>query len=179
MKRHSGFTLIEMMIAVTIMVILLTLAVVVVSSSRSDARDKERQGDVANIARFLEGYYQNGPKGSSYPSTIDINSSNIESTFADFELDNLKAPRQDSYSLIPATNNNETNNGVRPLPTVDQYVYQPLADSSYDMGVTRYCAGYSSVCGVCDNSIMKCRKFNIFYRTESDNQVHKVTSKIQ
>lgn len=179
MQRRVGFTLVEMIIAITIMVVLLSLAIVMIGGSRANARDNERKTDVANIARFLEQFYENSPRGSTYPNTLDVNTSNIETTFTDFDLNNLKAPLQETYSLIPATNGLESTTGVRPLPTIHQYVYQPLADVSYDLGVMRLCVTSSATCGLCDNTTMKCRKFNIYYRSEVDNQIYSITSKIQ
>lgn len=176
MKRHTGFTLIEMVIAITIMVVLLSLAAVVISGTRADARDNERQTDVENIAIFLEQYYDTSPRNSTYPATPDISSGNIESTFASFDLDNLKAPTEETYSLIPAVNATETTDGVLPQPEVNQYVYQPLVDASYE---TSGCPPGEATCGVCDEIDQKCRKFNLYYQTETDNKIHMITSKQQ
>lgn len=58
MKR--GFTVVEILIALTIMVILLTLGVLSMDSLDKNARDKERESDIATIARGLERRYEEG-----------------------------------------------------------------------------------------------------------------------
>jgi hypothetical protein len=62
--------------------------------------------------------------------------------------------------FIPATNGMQTEAGVSPQPTVSQYIYQPINSQG------ELCVDASD-----------CRKFNLYYRTEADNTVHKVTSK--
>lgn len=86
-SRSSGFTLVELLITVTIMVVLMALAVINLRSSQADARDAKRKGDIATIARGLENRYRDGfqapsagwltsypspPSMIDYPSTIEI-----------------------------------------------------------------------------------------------------------
>jgi prepilin-type N-terminal cleavage/methylation domain-containing protein len=62
-KVRGGFTLVELMITMVIMVILTTIAVAATSSIQAHARDNERERDVQAIARGLEQRYnQNNPK---------------------------------------------------------------------------------------------------------------------
>jgi len=75
-KARDGFTLVELMITMVIMVILTTLAVVVTGNIQVQARDNEREQDIQAIARGLEQYYTNGnqyytPGGTkgSYPGS--------------------------------------------------------------------------------------------------------------
>lgn len=58
MKR--GFTIVELIITITIMGILLTLAVVSVNSTQLQARDAERKTDVESVQAYLESYYTTG-----------------------------------------------------------------------------------------------------------------------
>lgn len=58
--EHRGFTIVELIITITIMGILLTLAVVGLSSTQLSARDNERTTDVEALALQLEAYYQAG-----------------------------------------------------------------------------------------------------------------------
>lgn len=60
MKRSRGFTLIELLVTISIMVILMTLAVVNVRSTQVNARDDERMADIENLARGLERRYNEG-----------------------------------------------------------------------------------------------------------------------
>jgi len=59
MKRR-GFTIIELIIVVTIMGILLTIGVVNLRGSQANGRDAERKVDVDTIALHLETYYTSG-----------------------------------------------------------------------------------------------------------------------
>lgn len=70
MQKRAGFTLIELLITVSVMVVLMTLAVVGVRSTQANARDTERKTDIENIARGLEQLYKNGGNGvaaGTYP----------------------------------------------------------------------------------------------------------------
>ena len=72
MKQY-GFTVVELVITIAIMGILLTLAVVNVTSTQVNARDVERVSDVESIASHLETVYKTDIIGGSaagrYPST--------------------------------------------------------------------------------------------------------------
>lgn len=177
MKRR-GFTIIELIIVISIMTILLVLGVVNMSASQANGRDQERKIDIDTIALNLEGYYTNGTDGSSrvntYPS-IDLMSgasatSTQMATLRDIDLKSLVAPGapdSSTTSLVVATNNTQTTAGVLPQPadskSQNQYIYQPLkADGS-----------------LCSLSSQECRKFNLFYKTETDSTVQMVTSKRQ
>ena len=170
---RRGFTIVELIITITIMGILLTLAVVNVNSTQMNARDSERRADIESIATALESFYSIGTDGSTnfgrYPSTgLNNNTTAITKNLRDVDLKSFMAPGIDDPTLtfIASTNigtekSIQTTAGVSPQPTKDQYVYQPIQT---DGGV---CAG------------IDCRKFNLFYRLESDGIVYKVTSKNQ
>ncbi len=168
---RRGFTVVELIITITIMGILLTLAVVGIVSTQATARDDERKTDVEVIANNLETYYRNGTEGSTsigrYPSAVLTTSgdSYIQTTLRDINLKSLQAPGASSVatSFIAATNNNQTEAGVTPQPTTAQYVYQPLQASG----------------ALCTSEAQECRRFNLFYRLESTNAVQKVTSRNQ
>ena len=51
---RRGFTIVELIITITIMGILLVLAVVNVSGTQAQARDDERKADVESISLNLE-----------------------------------------------------------------------------------------------------------------------------
>lgn len=69
MKR-LGFTVVEILITITIMGILLTLAVVNLSGSQVNARDDERKADVEALQVNLETFYRSGAQVDNAPSTI-------------------------------------------------------------------------------------------------------------
>ena len=70
---RRGFTVVEIIITITIMGILLTLAVVNLTASQVNGRDAERKGDIEALSTNLETFYRNGtdasPTVGRYPST--------------------------------------------------------------------------------------------------------------
>lgn len=60
MKKLRGFTLVELMITMVIMVILMTVAIVSLRGSEVNARDAKRSSDIETIARGLEQRYNSG-----------------------------------------------------------------------------------------------------------------------
>jgi len=66
MKRR-GFTIIELIIVVTIMGILLTIGVVNLRGSQANGRDAERKVDADTIALHLETYYTSGVDTTTTP----------------------------------------------------------------------------------------------------------------
>ena len=99
----------------------------------------------------------------TYPSVSITSSPLLTLYLPDADTKAFIAPGQsDPYAtFIPATNSVQTEVGVLPQPTINQFVYQPIDNDGF-------------LCGTRD-----CRKYNIYYRLESDNAVHKVQSKKQ
>lgn len=177
---RRGFTIVELIITITIMGILLTLAVVNVNVTQAKARDDQRKGDIESIASNLEAFYATGTDTSTdlgrYPSTGLLGSyTTLRANLRDIDIKSLQAPGtpDPAANTIPAsfiisdnTGNApsiQTTSGVSPQPTIDQYVYQPIKTDG----------------SICTPSDIDCRKFNLFYRLESDNVVYRVTSKNQ
>ena len=169
--KSRGFTIVELVIVITIMGILLTLAVVNITATQVNARDTKRSSDTASIANSLETFYKNGTSTSTsvgrYPSTALLASAetSIKAFLPDIDLAVVTAPGAPNVgaSFIPATNAVQTEVGVLPQPTIAQYVYQPIqADGT-----------------LCTTESQECRKFAIYYRSEIDNTVKKIISKNQ
>jgi prepilin-type N-terminal cleavage/methylation domain-containing protein len=176
---RRGFTVVELIITITIMGILLTLAVVSLTATQANSRDSERKGDAEAIALNLESYYNNGAdnadgstisNGGSYPGTNQIsNSTTFALILPDIDTKSVHAPGVDvsaAKSLVVATNSTQTVAGVAPKPskTNDVYVYQPITSSGT----------------LCNNSpTTECRKFNLYYFQEVSGTVEMVTSKYQ
>lgn len=173
--NRRGFTIVELVIVITIMAILMTLGVVNLRNTQVNARDTERKTDIETIAQNLETYYTSGTDGSTnvgvYPSTaITASSASMTTALRDININSLMAPgiTDPTQTFIPATNATQTTSGVTPQPTINNYIYQPLQLLSN--GTWALCT---------DSSTQECRKFNLYYRLEADNNVYMVTSKNQ
>lgn len=64
--HRRGFTIIELVIVITIMAILMTMGVVNFRSSQANARDTQRKTDIESIAQHLETYYTSGTDNSVF-----------------------------------------------------------------------------------------------------------------
>ncbi len=163
-----GFTIVELIITITIMGILMILAVVSVNSTQVRARDDERRVDIESISSSLETYYRLGDDTSTlfgrYPTTsVVVSETTIKQQLRDVNINSFIAPGQTvaTSTFKAATNAIQTTAGVLPQPTISEYVYQPINT-----------AGTLCTTG-------ECRKYNLYYRTETDNTVRTVTSKNQ
>ena len=155
--NRRGFTIVELLIVITIMGALLILGIANLRDSQISARDSERKTDIETIALHLENYYTFGSDTSSvgsYPSTDLVGH---ETTYLpDIDPNSFRAPGYDSgTSLIADVCSGvceQTPANIIPQPTIDsqfQYVYQPLDKDG----------------NLCTGSI-ECRKFNLFYQLE-------------
>lgn len=167
MKRRDGFTLIELLITITIMVILLTFAVVSLRGNQASARDEERKTDVNVIAQQLEDYYRSGSdpvgtyKAGQYPPTDLVNSeANVLLALRDLDKKALRAPNVADASpmsfVIAATT-------AVPNPDTSTYVYQPLTSTG----------------AICQTIAQECRKFILYYKLEGNGTTQTLTSKNQ
>lgn len=168
-----GFTMVEIVIVIAIMGVLLTLAVASISTAQANSRDAERKADVDALSSNLESFYRTGSTGAGstgrYPSTvITTNEATLRSLLRDIDLKAVTAPNAASVvtSFVAATNEVQTVSGVTPQPTIGQYVYQPLQVNG---------SGWS----LCTAETQECRKYNIYYRLETNSSVQMATSKSQ
>jgi prepilin-type N-terminal cleavage/methylation domain-containing protein len=167
MNRKLGFTLVELLVTITIMVILITLSVANIRGAQMTARDDQRTSDVRVIAQQLETYYQTGSDSQSsgqYPPTdLMSTEADIQASLRDIEASALRAPNvqdSDPISFVISTDTDP----LTPTPTYSTYVYQPLQSDNQ----------------VCVSIGDECRKFNIYYMLESEpNVVKKISSKNQ
>lgn len=167
MDRRAGFTLIELLITITIMVILITLAVVNLRSNQLSARDEKRKSDVSAIAQQLESYYTSGSDpiatyaAGKYPATNLVNTeAGVKAALRDLDPKALRAP--DIGSAMPASFT-VASTATEPDPAVGVYVYLPLTSSG----------------ALCQTIAQECRKFTLYYKLESSPTVQKVMSKMQ
>lgn len=180
MTSKPGFTLIELVITITIMAALLALAVVSLRSSQAVARDEERTTDVTAIAQALEAYrsgsfdyrtlggYPLYFDGTYPPTAYFSNKQNITNALRNLNVTAMYAPgvsQTAAPSLVGATStSNQT-------PTINTYIYQPLMSDG-----TLCNLGQTSTTS---STLEHCRRFTLYYRTEVDNQIRTITSKHQ
>ena len=154
--RHAGFTIVELIVAITIMGILFTIGTISFTNSQIDSRDGERQADTENLARHLESYYTNNL--GRYPvTTVMGTESTIASTLPGIATTTQRAPgAATGTSIVVATNAVQTAAGVLPQPTISQYVYQPIATDN-------------TLCTTAGSQ--ECRSYTLYYREERTNTV--------
>ena len=68
MPKSKGFTLVELLVVITIIAILATVGFAAFSSTQKGARDATRKGDINAIANALEQTYSNGLYSELLPS---------------------------------------------------------------------------------------------------------------
>lgn len=152
-----GFLLSEMVVVITIMGIISSIAYVGFATILPSARDSERDQDILTISDKLELYYRTKPatNGFTYPDTSQgitglttiVNSN-----------DSLVAPGQTSTSLTLASTN------ATQTPTKDQYIYQPLTRTG----------------DLCTNSAATlCASYILYYRREVSNNAIMINSQRQ
>lgn len=162
MKRLAGFTLVELLVTISVMVILLTLGSVALSSYQVNARDEERKVDVGVITQQLESYYNTN---GEYPSTDQVNTETlVKSALPNVDPKALRdptTPTTATMSFAVATNTSVPS--VASLNNGKVYLYQPLTSTNT----------------LCNASSQECRKFNLYYTLETDLTVKTITSKHQ
>lgn len=72
-RPTSGFTIVEQLIVIGIIVILAAIATLAYVSVQKDSRDRAREADVVAIMNALEEYYE---KNGEYPANDQINTTN-------------------------------------------------------------------------------------------------------
>ena len=162
MKRLAGFTLVELLVTISVMVILLTLGSVALTGYQVNARDEERKVDVGVITQQLEAYYTTN---GSYPSTAVMNTeSAVDTTLPDIDLKALRDPLTPTTATMSFTVASSANvPSIASLNGGKTYTYQPLTSAN----------------ALCTTAVMECRKFNLYYTLETDLSVKTITSKHQ
>lgn len=123
-EKKTGFTLVEILVAIAIVAVLATLAIVSLQNARSNARDSKRLADIRQIKTALELFFNDHNR---YPSQEEWDNWEIKSSSGSyFMLSKPKAPS-------PASRNCDSEN--------NEYIYKPSSDGrSY---VISFCVGKS------------------------------------
>ena len=155
--NRRGFTVVELLIVITVMGILLILGVVNLRGTQVSARDTERKTDIETVGLQLEIYYKSGTDNSTvigrYPSTdLVANTAAIQENLRDADLKSFTPPGATGADdgFIMSANSVQTTGGVLPQPTTSMYVYQPLQQDG----------------SLCNLASQECVKFNLFYKLE-------------
>lgn len=165
--KQSGFTVIELVITITIMGILMTLGVAGFVNSLANSRDAERKADVEAIAVHLENFYKYGADNSigdnssevnkalgQYPSTAMSGFEKV--VMRDIDPKSLRSPGVDVNSAVSLNYADYTGVPDTTQITTSDYVYQPIKLDG----------------DLCNTSTDECRKFNLYYMTETDTSAN-------
>lgn len=98
MKKSSrGFTLVELVIVVAVIIILAAMTISVYSGAQARSRDAKRKADIANIAKALELYYDDN---GEYPNAAN-NGTLISSSWS-VSKDSVSWPAFSSFLTAPS-----------------------------------------------------------------------------
>lgn len=134
--RRDGFTLIELMITLVVMVALMSLGVAAISNLQAQGRDKEREEDMAIIARGLEAYYNNGnPKVAdrkgTYPNGAEldaiISNNYLGDALPGVSTQSITAPNKTAAEFFNA--GSDTSTDVDTALASGKYVYIPYVNA--------------------------------------------------
>ena len=165
--RNQGFTVVELVITITIMGILMTIGVAGFVNTQANSRDAERKADIEAIALHLENFYKYGSttsggaiiEGGQYPY-VNIEDSSItgcattlyaQSVLRDIDKKSMLAPGHDALQSTCDLSSNNQAVSINDI-TIDNYLYQPLTETGE----------------VCQLATDVCRSYNLYYMTETD-----------
>lgn len=109
-----AFTLVELLIVISIISIILTMAVLSFNNTREDSRNNQRISDIKQIQLALERYYSDN---STYPSELNFGQTFSHATSGKIYMDAVPsnpAPRDDGscanseYTYTHSTSTGET-----------------------------------------------------------------------
>ncbi len=194
MWRQRGFTIVELVVVLSIMAILLTLATIGLSTLQVNARDGERKADIEALARGLEIRYKQGnprvtaspnntAKAGGYPGLIEyfhiigfgdqsgngfspgqIPDGYYTEGFPGTTAANFKAPGQEGNMGIYCFFCSSPPEDPARLATL--------------VTINNYIYEPITVSGGnCNGEV--CPRFNLYYRTEADGVLHTVRSEHQ
>ena len=192
MQRRRGFTIVELLVVIVLIVILLGLSMVSITKNQANARDAERNADMTTIARSLETRYKEGNSyvsapayvsAGSYPGVYEMQhifggSNNtftptivtggyVSDVLAGTTVSNFSPPDISgafagfNFSCTSSCGVALSSAAMDSKVTKDTYYYQPIDASG----------------NVCLQG--GCVRFQLFWRTEVDNQLHSIESKHQ
>lgn len=128
-RAHSGYTIVELIVIMTILGVLFTVLFLFIPDSQLRARDKERETDISALRGRLEEVYQDN---GAYPSQI------TSSTFARLDPETLQDPNgADIANNTPVADEASARSSTNPTKTGPQYTY-----TAYPALCNNNCVGY-------------------------------------
>ena len=199
MIKRKGFTVIELVIAITVIIILLGIGTVGFRSSKVRYRDREREADVQAIAAYLEQIYPKEIKNASgkviksagsyppLPEEIGDTTSDLEIIFAGLDPESLTPPGVTPKKKIPSLPSGGGYLPSMPLSScsyyylcytrpndlqgsINEYIYAPGPASN------ELCTRVNPIDSIVINTY-NCRSFALIYKTEVGNNRVVVESK--
>ena len=114
----AGFTMVELLVAITVIGILSTIGVVSYIGVQEKGRDSQRQDKVVIIAEAFEKYYD---ANGSYPTCADLyDSAKIKDLFSDVDSTVFTAPKADDGTISLVCDNGTVND---PTAVSDTFKY--------------------------------------------------------
>lgn len=106
--RGKGFTLVELLVTISILAILMTIALISYGNIQKGARDAKRKSDISSIQAALEQYHADQ---GFYPASITTGSP-ISSGSATYMRSVPTGPNSDTYSYTAKPNSCSARNCI-------------------------------------------------------------------
>lgn len=197
--QNRGFTVVELIVTLTIITIISVMAIVILQGSQTSARDDERASKAQTIAVGLESFYSNGfthPTNPAlslgpgqYPSVAElsnaITSGYFESWLTGVDSSTLKFTWQEPGDYNLEGNLHPSNQGLNgDIPSItggvvnpnglnDLILYEPLRPRTTSL------PSDTDQWEICATTVADrpCTRFNLYYALEADDSLVTIRSK--
>ncbi len=129
LRKEPGFTIIELLVVISIIAFIAAVIMVAVNTARQRARDVKRLGDMSQIVKGFELYFDNN-KG--YPGAITFNGTNAPASMTPTYVSSLP------FAPTPADGSCGGTVAPSPATSANTYYYEPTGTSYIYNGVTVY-----------------------------------------
>lgn len=200
--QYRGFTIIELLITMVVVIILLTIGTLASRGLLAKSRDNERKNDIAVIAQALERRYNNGNKvfavasstnqpildPGSYPSVAEL-LYGCHYTRAIFSPDTTTQPGCDALLQAWSLQQAAITPPSQSTPWIDAVCWSSCSAAETQSQVENSLKSSGNWAdkyiyepiddsnNVCINTV--CRRYNLYWRSEVDGTINKVKSRHQ